>query len=95
MRVIPLISLMVVAAAPAAHAEDDWQLLRNVAVAGRQQALNGTYLHQMNGTLETFHIAREGQGDATREKRTSLDGPSRKSFARAMSLPVSRRTRGR
>ena len=58
MRVIPLISLMVVAAAPAAHAEDDWQLLRNVAAAGRQQALNGTYLHQMNGTLETFHIVR-------------------------------------
>ncbi|AXT46204.1 MULTISPECIES: MucB/RseB C-terminal domain-containing protein [Chromobacterium] len=77
MRVIPLISLMVVAAAPAAHAEDDWQLLRNVAAAGRQQALNGTYLHQMNGTLETFHIVREGQGDAMREKRTSLDGPSR------------------
>nr|WP_197686878.1 MucB/RseB C-terminal domain-containing protein [Chromobacterium sp. ASV5] len=61
----------------AAHAEDDWQLLRNAAAAGRQQALNGTYLHQMNGMMETFHIVRSGQGDATREKRTSLDGLSR------------------
>ncbi|WP_239690897.1 MucB/RseB C-terminal domain-containing protein [Chromobacterium sphagni] len=53
------------------------QLLRNVGNAGRQQALDGTYLHQMNGMLETFRIVRQGQGDGVREKRTSLDGPSR------------------
>ena len=77
MRVVPLIGVLMFGAACAAHAEDDMQLLRNVGNAGRQQALDGTYLHQMNGMLETFRIVRQGQGDGVREKRASLDGPSR------------------
>ncbi|AXE32930.1 transcriptional regulator [Chromobacterium phragmitis] len=77
MRVVPLIGVLMLGAACAAHAEDDMQLLRNVGNAGRQQPLDGTYLHQMNGTLETFRIVRQGQGDNVREKRTSLDGPTR------------------
>ncbi|UTH73708.1 MucB/RseB C-terminal domain-containing protein [Chromobacterium sp. IIBBL 290-4] len=77
MRVVPLIGVMMLGAGAAAHAEDDVQLLRNVGNAGLQQQLDGTYLHQMNGMLETFRIVRQGQGDNVREKRTSLDGPSR------------------
>ncbi|WP_233201229.1 MucB/RseB C-terminal domain-containing protein [Chromobacterium alticapitis] len=53
------------------------QLLRNVGNASRQQALDGTYLHQMNGMMETFHLVRQSQGDSVREKRVSLDGPPR------------------
>ncbi len=77
MHVVPLIGVLMLGAACAVHAEDDMQLLRNVGNAGRQQPLDGTYLHQMNGTLETFRIVRQGQGDNVREKRTSLDGPTR------------------
>lgn len=77
MRVVPLIGVLMFGAACAAHAEDDMQLLRKVGNASRQQALDGTYLHQMNGMLETFRLVRQGQGGNVREKRTSLDGPPR------------------
>ncbi|QEL55007.1 MucB/RseB C-terminal domain-containing protein [Chromobacterium paludis] len=77
MRVVPLLGVLMFGAAWAAHAEDDMQLLRNVGNASRQQALDGTYLHQMNGMMETFRLVRQGQGDNVREKRSSLDGPPR------------------
>ena len=55
-------------------AEDDWQLFKRVTDAGRQQPLTGTYLHQMNNTLETFHISRSVIRGQVQERRTALDG---------------------
>lgn len=60
-----------------AAAEDDWQLLKRVTAAGRHQSLSGTYLHQMNGMLETFHIVRTGGPGNVLERRVALDGPPR------------------
>ncbi|WP_051229381.1 MucB/RseB C-terminal domain-containing protein [Paludibacterium yongneupense] len=64
--------LTVLAATPANG--DDWALLRRVKLAGQQQALSGTYLHQMSGVVESFRIARAGSGDNLVERRESLDG---------------------
>lgn len=77
MRLTVLTGLLLLGAAWVAQADDDWAMLRKVAQSGRQQALTGTYLHQMNGALETFRIVRGMQGDAVQEKRWALDGPSR------------------
>ncbi|MDN0076897.1 MucB/RseB C-terminal domain-containing protein [Crenobacter sp. SG2303] len=57
-----------------AHAGDDWQPLRKAAQAGRQQPLNGTYLHQMSGALETFQVYRGVVDNQLTERRESLDG---------------------
>ncbi|WP_293764814.1 MucB/RseB C-terminal domain-containing protein [uncultured Aquitalea sp.] len=73
-------------AAVAAQADDDWQVVRKAAVAARQQPLSGTYLHQMNNSLETFRMVRSGAGDAVQEKRASLDGPSREIVRNGLEL---------
>jgi len=57
-----------------AASDDDWRLLQKVTDAGRQQSLSGTYLHQMNGMLETFHIVRAGGAGSVVERRVALDG---------------------
>jgi sigma-E factor negative regulatory protein RseB len=61
----------------AVASDDNWPLLKRVADAGRQQSLNGTYLHQMNGMLETFRIARAGGNGSVLERRVALDGSPR------------------
>lgn len=62
----------------AAHAaEDDWQLLRRVAVASHQQPLIGTYLHQTQGTMETFQLVRGNTSKGLIELYQALDGPPR------------------
>lgn len=87
MRVVHLSGALLLGCVLVAQAaEDDWQLVHRAAVAGRQQPLSGTYLHQMNGTLETFRIVRGGSGDAVMEKRESLDGPSREIVRNGNSL---------
>lgn len=56
---------------------DVWQLLKRAEVAGNQQPLRGSYLHQMNNTSETFRLERAAVGDQFTERRWSLDGPPR------------------
>lgn len=56
---------------------DSWQLLKRAEMAGNQYPLNGTYVHQMNNMLETFHLERMGSGEHFIERRWSLDGPPR------------------
>jgi sigma-E factor negative regulatory protein RseB len=66
--------ILLVASFSATAADEDWHLLRRVAEAGRQQTLTGTYLHQMNGMLETFRIVRAGGSGLVLERRVALDG---------------------
>ncbi|MBV8681049.1 MAG: MucB/RseB C-terminal domain-containing protein [Aquitalea sp.] len=86
MRLTQLSGVCLLGLAALAHADDDWQIVKKVAVAARQQPLNGTYLHQMNNSLETFRIVRGGAGDNIQEKRTSLDGPSREIIRKGLEL---------
>jgi len=67
-------SALMVVSLVALASDDDWQLLKRVTDAGRQQSLSGTYLHQMNGMLETFHIVRAGGSGVVQERRVALDG---------------------
>ncbi|GGY06396.1 MucB/RseB C-terminal domain-containing protein [Paludibacterium paludis] len=57
--------------------DEDWQLLKKAELAGGSQPLSATYLHQMNGMLETFRLFRSGSPDAIVERRISLDGVPR------------------
>jgi sigma-E factor negative regulatory protein RseB len=57
--------------------------------------LSGTYLHQMNASLETYRIVRAGSGDNIQEKRTSLDGPSREIIRKGLELSATRRMQSR
>jgi len=86
MRLSHLSGVCLMGIALYAHADDDWVLLRKVAVAARQQPLSGTYLHQMNSSLETFRLVRSGSADNIQEKRSSLDGPSREIIRKGMEL---------
>jgi sigma-E factor negative regulatory protein RseB len=67
-------------------ADGDWQLFRRMTDAGRQQALSGTYLHQMNGVLETFHIVRANSAGKVIERRVALDGMPREIVRNGESL---------
>lgn len=86
MRLTQLSGVCLMGVAVLAHADDDWLVVKKVAAAARQQPLNGTYLHQMNSSLETFRIVRSGSGDNIQEKRTSLDGPSREIIRKGQEL---------
>lgn len=86
MRLTQLSGVCLMGVAMLAHADDDWLVVKKVAAAARQQPLNGTYLHQMNSSLETFRIVRSGTGDNIQEKRTSLDGPSREIIRKGFEL---------
>ncbi|WP_159876174.1 MucB/RseB C-terminal domain-containing protein [Aquitalea denitrificans] len=86
MRLTQLSGVCLMGVAMLAHADDDWLVVKRAAVAARQQPLTGTYLHQMNGSLETFRIVRGGTGDNIQEKRTSLDGPSREIIRKGLEL---------
>ncbi len=86
MRLTQLSGVCLMGVAVLAHADDDWLVVKKVAAAARQQPLNGTYLHQMNSSLETFRIVRSGSGDNIQEKRTSLDGPSREIIRKGLEL---------
>lgn len=57
-----------------AVANDDWPLLGRASRAGRDLPLDGVYLHQMNGTLETFRLTRVHDRDGVLERRLALDG---------------------
>lgn len=67
-------------------ADEDWQLFRRMTEAGRQQSLSGTYLHQMSGMLETFHIVRAASGGSVVERRVALDGAPREIIRNGESL---------
>ena len=86
MRLTQLSGVCLMGVAVLAHADDDWLVVKKAAAAARQQPLTGTYLHQMNGSLETFRIVRGGTGDNIQEKRTSLDGPSREIIRKGQEL---------
>jgi sigma-E factor negative regulatory protein RseB len=74
MRTFLLGAMLAVLPLLALASEEDWQWLQRVTDAGRQQPLSGTYLHQMNGVLETFHIIRSGGAGMVIERRVALDG---------------------
>lgn len=86
MRLTQLSGVCLMGMALLAHADDDWLVVKKAALAARQQPLSATYLHQMNGALETFRIVRGGVGDNIQEKRVSLDGPSREIIRKGFEL---------
>lgn len=86
MRLTQLSGVCLMGVAVLAHADDDWLVVKKAAAAARQLPLSGTYLHQMNATLETYRIVRAGSGDNIQEKRTSLDGPSREIIRKGFEL---------
>ncbi len=71
---------------PVLASDEDWQLLKKAELAGGSQPLNATYLHQMNGVLETFRLVRGGPPDAIVERRSSLDGVPREVVRQGDSL---------
>jgi sigma-E factor negative regulatory protein RseB len=77
---LAVISLQVMAS------DEDWHVLRRAAEAGRQQPLSGTYLHQMNGVLETFRIVRANGAAGVLERRVALDGLPREIVRNGESL---------
>lgn len=77
MRKLVLGSVLLAVSMLAQASDEDWQMLKRVTQAGRQQSLSGTYLHQMNGMLETFRIARAGGSGSVLERRVALDGSPR------------------
>ncbi|HJU49859.1 MAG TPA: MucB/RseB C-terminal domain-containing protein [Pseudogulbenkiania sp.] len=77
MRLKHLTAIVCIALPALAHAADDWQTLKKSAQASRNQVLTGTYLHQMSGVVETFHIVRGTGLEGVIELRQSLDGTPR------------------
>ena len=75
-RIAPA-ALLLLALAPAVHAEDAAQWLGRAAQAARQLSYVGTIVYQIGARVETSRLAHLNDNGTELEKLVSLDGPAR------------------